>query len=127
MSGLLLTWVANSAAIWVVAYFFSGIALASWTDAFVAGLVLTLVNAIVKPVLVVLTLPITLLSLGLFYFVISAVCLSITSRLIHGFAVSGWFNTIVAAIGISFCSTLIQNALTSNTRGPYSRRIHRRP
>lgn len=111
MPSLVLTWVANSAAIWLVAYFLSGVSVASWTDAFVAGLVLTLVNAIVKPILVVLTLPITFLTLGLFYFIISAVCLALTSRLIDGFAVHGWFTTLVASICISIASAVIQRVL----------------
>ncbi|MBP6716333.1 MAG: phage holin family protein [Acidobacteria bacterium] len=118
MTGIVLTWVANSAAIWLVAYLFSGITVASWTDAFVAGLVLTLVNAVVRPILLVLTLPITIVTLGLFYFVISAICLGLTARLIDGFAVSGWFNTIVASIFISIASTLIQSALKGNDARP---------
>lgn len=113
MTSLVLTWVANSAAIWLAAYLFRGVSVASWADAFVAGLVLTLVNAIVKPVLVALTLPITVLTLGLFYFVISAICLKITASLIDGFVVSGWFNTIIAAILISVFSTIIQRLLKS--------------
>ena len=116
MPSLVLTWIANSAAIWLAAYLFSGVSVASWTDAFVAGLVLTLVNAIVKPILVVLTLPITLVTLGLFYFVVSAICLKITAGLIDGFTVSGWFNTIVAAILISIFSTVIQGLLKSPDR-----------
>lgn len=111
MTGLLLTWVANSAAIWLVAYLFRGISLASWNDAFIAGLVLTVVNAIVRPILLVLTLPITVVTLGLFYFVISAACLALTARLIDGFAVSGFFNTIVASVFISIASTIIQSIL----------------
>ena len=117
MPTLVLTWIANSAAIWLVAYLFRGVSIASWTDAFVAGLVLTLVNAIVKPILLILTLPITIMTLGLFYFVISAMCLAITAHLISGFSVSGWFNTLVAAIFISILSTIIQSALKpANTR-----------
>ena len=116
MPSLVLTWIANSAAIWLAAYLFSGVAVASWTDAFVAGLVLTVVNAIVKPILIVLTLPITLVTLGLFYFVVSAICLKITAGLIEGFTVSGWFNTIVAAILISIFSTVIQGLLKSPDR-----------
>ncbi len=111
MTSLALTWVGNSVAIWLVAYWFRGVSVASWTDAFGAGLVLTLVNAIVKPILLILTLPITVVTLGLFYFVISAACLSLTARLIDGFAVSGWFNTIIAAIFISILSTIIQSVL----------------
>ena len=64
MSGFVLTWVANSAAIWLVASVFSGVSIGSWTDAFVAGLVLTVINAIVKPILVVLTLPITVMTVS---------------------------------------------------------------
>jgi putative membrane protein len=116
MTGLVLTWVANSAAIWLVAYFFSGVRIASWTDAFVAGLVLTLINAIVRPILVILTLPITLVTLGLFYFVISAACLALTARLIDGFAVSGWFNTIIASICISIVSTIVQGILKGDEK-----------
>ena len=113
MPTLVLTWIANSAAIWLVAYLFRGVSIASWIDAFAAGLVLTLVNAIVKPILLILTLPVTIMTLGLFYFVISAICLAITAHLISGFSVSGWFNTLVAAIVISIFSTIIQSALRS--------------
>jgi len=116
MPSLVLTWIANSAAIWIAAYLFRGVSVASWTDAFVAGLVLTLVNAIVKPILLILTLPITLVTLGLFYFVISAACLGLTARLIDGFSVTGWFNTIVASILISLVSTIIQGMLKSPER-----------
>ena len=116
MPSLVFTWVANSAAIWLVAYLFRGVTVASWSDAFVAGLVLTLINAIVKPILVVLTLPITVLTLGLFYFVVSAMCLALTARLIDGFSVSGWFNTIVASIFISLLSTIIQGILNPQPR-----------
>lgn len=112
MSGLLLTWVGNSVAIWLVAYFFRAVTVASWTEAFVAGLVLTLVNAIVKPILVILTLPITLVTLGLFYFVVTAICLTLTDRLVDGFAVHGFFATIVASIFIGLFSAIIQSVLT---------------
>jgi len=116
MPGFVLTWVANSVAIWMVAYVFTGVSVASWADAFVAGLVLTFVNAIVRPILLVLTLPITVLTLGLFYFVVSAMCLALTARLIHGFSVSGWFNTIVASILISIVSTIVQSVLRPQPR-----------
>lgn len=111
MTGLLLTWVGNSVAIWLTAYFLRAVTVASWTEAFVAGLVLTLINAIVRPILVLLTLPITIVTLGLFYFVITAICLMITSRLVDGFAVQGFFGTIVASILISIFSAIIQSLL----------------
>ena len=111
MTGLVLTWIGNSVAIWLTAYLLRSVSVADWTQAFVAGLVLTLINAIVKPILVILTLPITIVTLGLFYFVVTAICLMITARLVDGFAVQGFFGTIVASIFISIISAVIQSAL----------------
>ena len=64
-----------------------------------------------KPILVVLTLPITVVTLGLFYFVVTAICLWITSRLVDGFAVQGFFHTIIASIAIGLISAVIQSVL----------------
>jgi putative membrane protein len=111
MAGLLLTWIGNSVAILVVAYLFKGVDIASTTTAFVAGLVLALINMIVRPILVVLTLPITIVTLGLFYFIVTAICLAITSRLVDGFVVSGVFTTIIASIFIGLISAVIQSVL----------------
>ena len=111
MPGFILTWIGNSVAIWLVAYFFDSVSIGSWQTAFVAGLVLAIVNAIVRPILVILTLPITIVTLGLFYFVVTAICLMITSRLVDGFAVQGFFMTIVASIVISIFSAFIQSVL----------------
>jgi len=111
MPGFVLTWIGNSAAIWLVGYMFRSVTVASWQTAFVAGLVLAIVNAIVKPILVVLTLPITVVTLGLFYFVVTAICLVITSKLVDGFAVQGFFMTIVVSIFISIFSAIIQSVL----------------
>lgn len=111
MPGFILTWIGNSVAIWLVAYFFDSVSLASWQTAFVAGLVLAIINAIVRPILVILTLPITVVTLGLFYFVVTAICLFITSKLVDGFAVHGIFMTIIASIVISIFSAITQSVL----------------
>lgn len=111
MLRIVIAWIANSLAILAVASFFGGVAVASVRDAFIAGFVLSLVNAIVRPILVVLTLPLTIVTLGLFYFVITGFCLWLTSRLIPGFAVHGVFMTIVASILISLIGTLIASVL----------------
>ena len=111
MTGFILTWIANSVAIWLTAYLLRSVSVNSWQTAFVAGLVLAIVNAIVKPILVVLTLPITVVTLGLFYFVVTAICLWITSRLVDGFAVQGFFSTIIASIVIGLFSAIIQSVL----------------
>jgi putative membrane protein len=108
-----ISWIANSLAILAVASLFGVVAVGSVPVAFVAGAVLSLVNAIVRPILVVLTLPLTIVTLGLFYFVITGFCLWLTARLIPGFAVHGVVMTIVASILISLISTLIARALRS--------------
>lgn len=116
MTGLVLTWIGNSVAILLTGYLLRAVSVASWTEAFVAGLVLTLINAIVKPILVILTLPITIVTLGLFYFVVTALCLMITSKIVDGFAVQGFVGTIIASIFISIISAVIQGVLGAGAR-----------
>jgi putative membrane protein len=111
MTAILLTWIANSLAILGVAYVIKGVDVASARDAFIAGALLSLINAIVRPVLVILTLPLTLVTLGLFYFVITAFCLWLTSYFVPGFAVHGFLSTVVASILVSLFSTLIHRIL----------------
>lgn len=108
---LVISWIANSLAILAVAYFLGVVSVNSTRDAFIAGAVLSLINAIVRPILVILTLPLTIVTLGLFYFVITGFCLFLTSYFIPGFAVHGWFMTIVASILISLLSTAISHLL----------------
>ena len=84
MAAILVTWIANSLAIYGVAYLMRSVEVASVGDAFLAGAVLTLINAFVKPILVILTLPLTILTLGLFYFVVTAFCLWLVSELCPG-------------------------------------------
>lgn len=121
---LFITWIANSLSIYAVAYLMAGVDVASLQDAFLAGLVLTAVNALVKPVLVLLTLPLTILTLGLFYFVVTAFCLYLASALVPGFILQGKLRTFVAAILISLLSTLINRALSRAAAEPpmYQRR-----
>jgi len=106
-----ISWIANSLAILAVAWTLDVVSVGSTRDAFVAGALLSIVNAVVRPVLVVLTLPLTVVTLGLFYFAITGFCLWLTSRLVHGFVVHGVFMTIVASILISLVSTLIARVL----------------
>jgi putative membrane protein len=115
MTGLLLRWIGNSLAILFVDWLFDGVTVGSTTDAFIAGAVLGVINTIVKPVLVILTLPATILTLGLFYFVISAFCLWLTGYLLDGFAVHGVFTTLFAALLVSIVSTIITSALKRKT------------
>jgi putative membrane protein len=112
---LVVTWIANSLAIFAVAYVMESVQVASLGVAFLAGALLPLVNALVRPVVVLLTLPLTIVTLGLFYFVVTAFCLWLTSELVPGFIVHGFFMTVVASILISIFSALINRILTKAT------------
>ena len=118
MLTILLTWVANSLAIYAVAYLLGGVDVASLRDAFFAGAALSLINALVKPILVILTLPLTILTLGLFYFVVTAFCLWLASVLVPGFVLQGFFATIVAAILVSLFSAVINRILLNAASTP---------
>lgn len=109
---LLITWVANSLAIYGVAYLMVGVQVASLRDAFIAGAILSVVNLIVKPIVFLLTLPFTIVTLGLFYFVVTAFCLWLASVLAPGFMLHGVLTTIVASMLISLFSALINRILT---------------
>src|SRR5437868_5193906 len=108
---LLITWLANSLAILFVANFIGGVAVASTLDAFIAGAVLSVVNAVVRPVLVVLTLPFTILTLGLFYFVVTGICLALTAYVLPGLSVSGALGAIVASILITIVRAIVTKVL----------------
>ena len=122
MTAILVTWVANSLAIYAVAYLLSSVDVASASHAFLAGAVLTLINAFVKPIVVILTLPLTVVTLGLFYFVVTAFCLWLASKLVPGFLVQGFFMTIVAAVLVSLFSAIIHSAFTRVATPPPAHR-----
>jgi putative membrane protein len=115
MTGLIVTWIANSLAIYAVGYLLRGVEVASLRDAFIAGALLSLINALVKPVLVILTLPLTIVTLGLFYFVVSAFCLWLASEFVPGFMLRGFFTTVVAAVLVSIFSAVVHQVLTNAT------------
>ncbi len=111
MIGLILRWLANAIAIYVASSLLDGMRVDSALDALIAGAVLGIINSIVRPVLVLLTLPVTILTLGLFYFVISAFCLWLTSWFLQGFEVSGALTTLIAALIVGFLSAVITSVL----------------
>ena len=121
MTAILISWIANSVAIYFVAYLLRSIEVPSWRTAFIAGAVLSLINAIVKPILVILTLPLTLVTLGFFYFVITAFCLYLASVFVPDFILHGRFMTLVAAVLISIISAFINRLLTNAAADPHMR------
>ena len=101
---LLLVWLINAVALIAVAYLMPSISVSSFGAALVAALVLGLVNAIVRPVLVLLTLPATILTLGLFIFVLNGLLFWMVGSFIEGFHVAGFWAGVLGAIVFSLVS-----------------------
>lgn len=105
MTALLLRWVLNTVALYAIALFVPGIDYTgSFAMLFVASLVLGLLNAIVRPILVILTLPITILTLGLFLLVLNAAMLGLTAWLIPELSIHGFLPAFVGALALSIVS-----------------------
>jgi putative membrane protein len=108
---LLLKWILSAVALMVVAYLYSGVAVASFTSALIAALVLGLLNTIVRPILVVLTLPVTLVTLGLFLFVINALMFWWASGLLGGFHVTSFTAALIGSLIYSVLGMVIDAVL----------------
>jgi putative membrane protein len=104
---LLLVWVLNALALLAVAYFVPGIHVADFASALVAALVIGLVNMLIKPILVILTLPITILTLGLFILVINGLLFYAVGNWLQGFEVKTLFAGIIGAVVYSVLSWLL--------------------
>jgi putative membrane protein len=106
----------NGVAVFLAAQLIPGIGIASPGAALVAGIVLGLVNAVIRPVLILLTLPFTLVTLGLFIFVVNAICLALAAWLVPGFTISGFGAALVGALVISIISWLLSALLIDKKR-----------
>ena len=95
---LLFRWAVNAAALLAIAYILPGLGLDGVWTAILAALVLGLVNALIRPLLVILTLPVTVITLGLFLLVINALMLWLASSIIPGFTIDTFFTAVLAAI-----------------------------
>ncbi|HEV2430432.1 MAG TPA: phage holin family protein [Burkholderiales bacterium] len=107
MLRLALVWLINAAALIAVAYLMPSISVSSFGAALVAALVLGLVNAVVRPVLVLLTLPVTILTLGLFIFVLNGLLFWMVGSWLEGFNVGGFWAGVFGAIVFSLVSWLL--------------------
>lgn len=107
MAGFLVHWLVVALALWLTAQIVPGITISSWTALAVAALVLGFVNAIVRPVLVILTLPITVLTLGLFYLVVNAMAFGIAAAMVPGFNISSVTSAVLGALATSVISWFI--------------------
>ena len=104
MVKLLLVWLINAVALIAVAYLLPGIGVSSFVTALIAALVLGLINAVIRPLLVLLTLPVTVLTLGLFIFVINGLLFWAVGSFVDGFVVQGFWWGVIGAIVYSIIS-----------------------
>ena len=104
---LLLVWLINAVALIAVAYLMPSVTISSFGAALVAALVLGLINAVVRPLLVLLTLPVTLLTLGLFIFVLNGLLFWMVGTWLEGFEVGGFWSGVLGAILFSVVSWLL--------------------
>jgi putative membrane protein len=105
--GLIVTWLLSALALFVSARVVPGVAIASFEVALVAALVLGVVNALVRPLVTVLTLPVTLLTLGLFLLVVNGAMVGLAAWLVDGFQVSGLLPGVLMAVMVTLVSALL--------------------
>jgi len=101
---ILFRWIINAFLLMLIPYIVPGIDVASFLTALVAALILAFVNAIIKPVLVILTLPVTVVTLGLFVLVINALMFWLVSVVVKGFTITGFWPAFFAALVFSIFS-----------------------
>jgi len=106
MLSLIARWILNAAALLLVAYLYPGVMVETFFAALIAALVLGLVNAVVRPILVILTLPVTILTLGLFLFVINALLFWFVAEIVQGFRVTGFVAALVGSLLYSVITLL---------------------
>ena len=95
---LILNWILSAVALLAVAHLYAGVTVTSFVSALIAAAVLGLLNAVLRPILVLLTLPVTVITLGLFLFVINALMFWAAASLLTGFAVSGFVAALIGSL-----------------------------
>ena len=108
---LLIRWLLLSAALLLVAHLYSGVVVKTFGEAMLAAFVIGLFNTLVRPLLVLLTLPVTLLTLGLFLFVINALMFYWAASVLDGFHVAGFGAALIGSLLYSLCAMVIDTAM----------------
>ena len=108
---LLFKWLLSAAALLLVAHLYSGVQVQSFTTALIAALVIGLLNTVLRPVLVVFTLPVTVLTLGLFLFVVNALMFWSASGLLAGFHVTGFAAALIGSLLYSALGIVIDSVV----------------
>lgn len=112
MGAFLLFWAVNTLSLWVAATLFpSSLAFGGWQALAVAGLLLGVLNAVLRPVLVVLTLPLTVLTFGLFLLVVNGLVLLVVAWLVPGFSVAGFWSGVLVALFVSLFGAVVNSLM----------------
>jgi putative membrane protein len=119
MRGIVIRWLILTAAIMFASYVMDGIQVKGFFSALFAAAVLGILNAFFRPILIVLTLPINILSLGLFTFIINAVLLKMASGVISGFEVYGFWSAVFGSLLISIVSWILNSFINEKGRIGY--------
>ena len=108
---IIVRWLLLAAALLLVAHLYPGVTVQSFGSAMIAAFVLGLLNTLLRPVLVLLTLPVTLITLGLFLFVINALMFYFAASLLDGFHVNGFAAALIGSLIYSLCGMVIDVAM----------------
>ena len=119
MKGIAIRWLTLTGAIIITSYLLDGIRVSGFFSAFFAAAILGILNAFFRPVLILLTLPLTILSLGFFTFVINAFLLMMVSGVISGFTVMGFWPAVFGSLLISLISWLMSSFINEQGRVEY--------
>lgn len=112
---LIFRWIVNALALLGVAYLVPGVRVETLWTALVAALVLGLVNALIRPVLLILTLPVNIVTLGLFTFVVNGLLIWLVSTMVKGFEISGFAPAFLAAV-LLWAASLVTSAVLKSAR-----------
>lgn len=116
MKGLLFRWLISAVSLLIISYIVPGIEVQGFFYALIAAVFLGVLNAIVRPVLIILTLPLTILTLGLFLFVVNGIMLMLVSLVIKGFHVNGFWPAVLGALLLSVINWFSNSYINSKGR-----------
>ena len=106
----------NALAVFIIAYLLNGVSVNGYVGAIIVALVLAILNLFVKPLLVVLTLPVTILTLGLFLLIINACIILLASEIISGFSVDGIWVALLFSILLSVLQSLLNGLFSTDKK-----------
>ncbi len=104
---LLITWILSSTAIFLTSKIVDDFVVTNYKSAFVVSAVVGLLNWTIRPILFILTLPVTIITLGLFTFVVNAIVLKIAAKVLHSFSIKGWMPAIIGAVVLAIINMIL--------------------